>query len=486
MPCSGQKAPVVPPISLQSDAPLTSQPVTFGRIADFAADPVVCMRDLYEQHGEIAALDENGQRLHFVFGPEYTRQVLSDSVKFHSQFFAMRGSRKSAQRRVTSGLLTMNSDEHKQHRRIVMGPFQKKAISAYHDTVVQLASEAVRDWQPGDVRDLTSEMTHYMLRLTSSILFGIDLPDLAYRIGELTEKWVALNHEVGPAAFSPRPDLMERYDELLSAAEELEAVVKEMIAIRRSGRLGFDVLSLLIRAHDQEAGVTDDQLIGHIVLLFGAAHLTSAHTLTWTLLLLAQHPEVMTRLYQEMNTSIAGAAPTPQELEALPYLDKVLKESMRSMPASSYSQRIAAESVQLGPFNLQRGAIVIFSQFITHHIAELYPQPNRFLPDRWDSISPSPYAYLPFGAGPRMCVGAALGMMQLKISLPTLLKRFKMTVVPHSQIDGKVMSTMLFPTSTVPVLLAPHDGQFSASPVTGSIHSLVDLPAALAAQRRVA
>lgn len=463
-----------------------AQPVTLGRIADFAADPVICMRQLHQQHGELAALDEDGQRIHFVFGPHYTKEVLSDSTKYYSQFFAMRGGKKSAQRRVTSGLLTMNADEHKQHRRIVMGPFQKKAITAYHDTVVQQSRDAVRDWQAGDVRDMTSEMTHYMLRLTSSILFGIDMPDLAYRIGELTERWVALNHEVGPAAFSPRPDLVARYDDLLAAAEELEAVVKEMIAVRRSGRLGFDVLSLLIRAHDQEAGVNDDQLIGHIVLLFGAAHLTSAHTLTWTLFLLAQHPDVMGRLHEELSTGVAGDSPTPEELEALPFLDRVLKESMRALPASSYSQRIAAEAVDLGPFRLQRGAIVIFSQFITHHIADLYPQPYQFLPDRWETLNPSPYAYLPFGAGPRMCVGAALGMMQLKISLPTMLKRFKLGMVPHSRVDGKVMSTMLFPTSTVPMQLSEHDGRFTAAPVTGSIHTLVDLPATAREERRAA
>ena len=464
----------------------SSLPVTNGRISDFADDPVVCMRALSEEHGDVCALQEGSQRIHFVFGPEYTRQVLSDSTRFHSQFFAIRGPRRSAQRRVTCGLLSMNGDEHKQHRRIVMGPFQKKAIAAYHDTVVQLGEEATAGWNAGDVIDLTGEMTHYMLRLTSSILFGIDLPDLAYRIGELTERWVSLNHAVGPAAFSSAPNLMDRYDELLAAAEELEEAVQEMLAIRRSGQLGFDVLSLLMRAHDQEAGVTDEQLIGHIVLLFGAAHLTSAHTLTWTLFLLAQHPEIMQKLHAELSDSLEGNPPTAEQLEQLPYLERVLKESMRILPASSYSQRIAAEPVQLGPFSLNRGSVVLFSQFITHHLESLYPRADRFDPSRWETINPSPYAYLPFGAGPRMCVGAALGMMQLKISLPMLLRRFKMTVVPGSEIQGKVMSTMLFPASEVPVKLSEHDGRFNASPVTGNIHDLVTLPAAAKAKQRAA
>lgn len=462
-----------------------SVPVMPGKIADFAKDPVVCMRRLWAEHGEVAALEDETQRLHFVFGPNYTRQVLSDSQRFHSQFFALRGSRRSAQRRVTEGLLSMNGEQHKQHRRIVMEPFQKKAIVHYHDTVLRHSDEMLSEWAPHQTRDISADMTHYMLRLTSSILFGIDMPELAYRVGELTERWVALNHRVGPAAFTSDTDAMLHYDELLSAAEELEVAVKEMLETRRNGQLGRDVLSLLIRAHDAEGGVTDEQLIGHIVLLFGAAHLTSAHTLTWTLFLLAQHPEVMEKLHAEFNDILQGRPPGPDDLDRLPYLDRVLKESMRVLPASAYSQRVAAEPVDLGPFHLQRGAVVIFSQFITHHLPDLYPQPERFLPDRWQTINPSPYAYLPFGAGPRMCIGSALGMMQLKISLPMILSRFKLSSVVDSEVHGRVMSTMLFPTSTVQMHVSEHDGSFEATPVRGSIHSLIDLPSA-AAKRRVA
>jgi len=451
-------------------------PITFGRVADFAEDAVSCMRRLRVAHGDVAALQEGTQRIHFVFGPTYTKQVLSDSVRFHSHFFAVRGPKKSAQRRVTSGLLTMNGDEHKQHRRMVMGPFQKRAISAYHDTVVQMGQNFLKSWHPGETKDLAAEMTQYMLQLTSSVLFGFDVPELAFRIGELTERWVALNHQVGPAALSSESRNQDDYEQLLASAEELEQAVQEMIAIRRGGKMGFDVLSLLMRAHEAEEGVTDEQLIGHIVLLFSAAHLTSAHTLAWTLFLLSQHSSVMKRLYEEFQDVLQGAPPRPEDLDQLTYLDRVLKESMRVLPASAYSQRIAAAPVELGPFSLQRGDIVLFSQFMTHHIPELFDRPDEFLPDRWETISPSPYAYLPFGAGPRMCVGAALGGMQLKISLPILLNHLKMTLAPNARVDARVMSTMLFPCSSIPVLLEPHNGRFSANPASGSIHQLVDLP----------
>jgi len=467
----------------ESSRPL---PVTVGEIADFARDPYACMQRQWREHGEVSALQEGDQRVYFVFGPEYNRQVLTDTQRFHSRFFAIRGPKNSPQRRLTSGLLSMNGEQHKQQRRIVQEPFQKRAIVGYHDAVLGVSEEMTREWSTGDTLDINDEMTRYMLRLTSLIVFGLDCRDLAIRIGELTETWVALNHKVGITALVSDPNTAEDYERLLAVAVELEQAVKEMIALRRSGRVGFDVLSLLLRAHDVDTTVTDDQLVGHIVLMFGAAHLTSAHSLTWTLFLLSQHPEVMSELHAELDTVLAGQPPRPEHLDQLPVLDRVLKESMRVLPASSFLHRMTAESVELGPFQLPAGAVVIFSQLMTHHMPDLYPQPDAFLPDRWKSISPSPYAYLPFGGGARMCIGAALGTMQLKISLTRMLQQFKFSIPSQAAVNAKVMSTMLFPIGQIPMRIERPDGQFSANPVQGNIHRFVTVPTREAAEIRKA
>jgi len=461
-------------------------PITQGSIAEFAEDPIKSMRNMWATHGEVAALENDNQRIHFIFGPRYNKYVLSDAKRFHTQFFAMRGPRRSSQRRVTSGLLSMNGDRHRDHRRTVMGPFQKRAIVAYHEMVSHVTQQLLSDWEAGQTRDINSDMTDYMLKLTSSILFGVDFSDLALKIGRLTDRWVALNHEVGPAAFISDLDVADLYDELLASAEELEGAVKEMIDIRRSGKLGSDVLSILIRVHDEMGGITDDELIGHITLMFGAAHLTSAHTLTWTLFLLSQHPEVMEKLYNEFQDTLEDGVPKPDDLEKMTYLEQVIKESMRVMPASSYSQRVTSEPVELGPFQLNRGAIVVFSQFMTHHMPDIYEQPERFIPERWETINPSAYEYLPFGAGPRMCIGAPLAMMQFKISLPQILLKHKLSLVAGTEVNAKAMSTMLYPNSPIYMNLEQHDGRFAASPVTGNVHTIVDLPGLAPAHRRAA
>jgi len=220
-------------------------------------------------------------------------------------------------------------------------------------------------------------------------------------------------------------------------------------------------------------------------LLFGAAHMTSAYSLGWTLFLLAQHPEVMTSLNHELQAGVYDEPLGAFDSAKGSLLDRVLRESMRLLPASSYSQRLNDVPVELGPFSLPRGTPIIFSSFVTHHRPDLYSQPDRFNPDRWLTISPTPYEYLPFGAGPRMCLGAPLAQFIIKTILPRVLKHNRLSVVPGAEVNGLVVSTMLNPISGIPMQIFEPDGRFATSPVVGNIHALVELPAA-AHQRRAA
>jgi cytochrome P450 len=462
-------------------------PVTRGALSDFSEDPIGCLRELQRRHGDLAALQEGDSRIVFVFGPQWNQRVLSDSETFHAWFFTVRGARNSAQRRLTSGLLSMNGSEHKQHRRMVMGPFQKKSIAGYHEAIVEFGAELLDGWQIGETRDVSRDMTQFMLRVTSGLLFGLgdDVFETAYRIGEKIDRWVQLNHNTGLGAFVSDPRYVRSYDELCGLADELERDIQGLIDRRRRGKLGNDVLSLLIAANDRDGGISDQELIGHVALLFGAAHLTTAHTFTWTLFLLAQHPSVMPELDEEIRESLAGDFPRPDDLSTMPVLDRVLKESMRVLPASGCSHRVSSRPTTLGPFELPKGAPVIFSQYATHHLPRLYPDPEAFRPDRWLEISPSAYEYLPFGAGPRMCIGGPLAMMILKTVLPAILKRYRLSVVPGCEISGNIVSTMLGPTTPVPITVHPADGRFQSVPVSGNVHQMVNLPVAAGAEAAV-
>lgn len=454
------------------DEPL---PIENGRLLDFPDDPIACMRKLQASHGDVCSLEEQGSRIYFAFGPEYNHQLLSDGSAFHSRFFAIRGPRNSPQRRLTSGLLSMNGDQHKRNRRLVMDAFLKKAILNYVPAIKSLSESMINEWKPGMERDISRDMTEFMLRLTSSILFGVESQEMAYRIGRMTDHWVHMNHELGMGAFVADPEFANRYSELLDFAGELEGEITGMIRERKQNPTGNDALSLLIRAHDEMGSISDEELVGQAALIFAAAHLTTAHSMAWTLFLLAQHPSAMAELHGELKTHLHGGFPSLEQVDRLSCMERVIKESMRILPASSYSQRIAAVPAQLGPFSIPAGSGIVFSQFMTHHMPDLYPEPEAFRPDRWLNISPTPYQYLPFGAGPRMCLGAPLAMLILKTVLPTILQRFKLSVVPMSVVSGKVISTMLCPTTSILMRLDVPDGRFEASPVLGNIHSMVEM-----------
>jgi cytochrome P450 len=267
---------------------------------------------------------------------------------------------------------------------------------------------------------------------------------------------------------------------------------------RESKEPAGDVLSILVRSHDEEGGLSDEELVGQAAVLFGAAHMTTAHSLTWTMLLLAQHPSVMSRLWEELGCQLSaiGCQPdgfadsrqptadsprnNPKSLGSLPkgddisLLDRVIKESMRLLPASAYSQRINNAAVRLGPFDLSRGTGIVFTPLITHHLADLYPQPEKFVPDRWLTLRPSPYAYHPFGAGPRLCIGAPLATAVIRIALQRILSRYRLSMVSGADVGVHVESTMLVPTNGLPMEIHPADGFFAASPIRGNIHELVE------------
>jgi cytochrome P450 len=263
---------------------------------------------------------------------------------------------------------------------------------------------------------------------------------------------------------------------MLRFAERLEQEVLAMITPRR-GRPpeGGELLSILLRARERDGGsMTEGEVVGQTNLFLLAGYETMFSALSWTLFLLAQHPGVMADLLDELDGALRGDAPTIEQLGRLTLLEGVTKESLRLLPPVAYNTRTSVAAFELGPYQLPKGTTVGFSHYITHHMPELYPQPEKFLPRRWLTSTPSPYEYLPFGAGPRMCMGATFAMMALKICLPIILQRYRFRVAPGARIDRKGLIT-LSPKYGMPMWIGPQDRQFAKSEVRGNIHEMVDL-----------
>jgi cytochrome P450 len=309
-------------------------------------------------------------------------------------------------------------------------------------------------------------------------LFGLEVGDGGPELGELAE---ALQDDISsPLGMLIRyPIPGTPFHRSLETSAQLVRRMQALIDDKRRRPPSDDVLSLMIHAHDEDgSSFTDDELMGEATGLFIAGHETTAKTLVWTLFLLEQHPEVLAGAVDEIEAVLRGAPPTFGDLDELPSVDRIVKEGMRLLAVSALLfPRSCAEDVPLGSHRLPKGANVLVSPLITHRDAAVFPSPMRFLPERWNDLKPSIYEYLPFGGGARMCLGAPLGALIVRLLLTMILQRYRLSLAEGAVVSRQVRGNVLWPKHGLPVRLAKQDRALARPrPVRGDIHELVALP----------
>jgi cytochrome P450 len=209
----------------------------------------------------------------------------------------------------------------------------------------------------------------------------------------------------------------------------LEKIVLRIIQRRReSGPGSMDLLSALLEAQDEDKSqMTDHQLRDEVMSIFVAGHETTALALTWTLFLLAEHPEKMDRLRAEISESVGGRTPESSDIPGLRYTEMVVKESLRLYPPSWTIPRQAVQDCEIGGYFVPAGTSVTISQWVMHRDQRFFEEPEQFQPERWEAgleKSLPPFVYFPFGGGPRQCIGQSLAMTELVLILAMLVREF--------------------------------------------------------------
>ena len=449
--------------------------------ARFVRDPIPVLRSLYEQHGSIVAFPNNpfqqrDPRLYVMaFGPHFNEQVLTNTEIFRSRGFVPQGPPGSSHQIVRFGLISMNGEQHRRQRALMMPAFHRRAVDGYRDAIVELTEQMLESWKIGETRNISRDMRALALEIASTVLFGYARHESNHQLGEMIEKWMSTCFSPGVWFFQWNLPGMP-YRRLLRIAEELEQEIRQMIdRRRREAPDGDDVLSVLIRARDEDnRAMTEEELIGEVSVLFTAAHETNTVALTWALFLLSQHPKILADLVDELEGELHGAAPRVDQFDRLPLLERVIKESLRILPPVAWGTRAVDQPTQLGPFELPKGSRVLYSQYVTHHLPEIYPNPQKFNPDRWRMLVPPPYAYIPFGGGPRLCIGYSFSMTLLRITLAIVLQRFQLSLAPEARIDRKYQVTIA-PKYGMPMIVRPRGEVFRRVVPRGTIHDVVDL-----------
>ena len=302
------------------------------------------------------------------------------------------------------------------------------------------AAEATRDrWVDGASLDLSAEMNRLTLAIVSDTLFGAQVgndSDTARVQQAITDVMEMFDLVLVPFAdwliHLPLPR-MRRYR---AAQQALDEVIYGIIAARRAGGEDRgDLLSMLLHAQDTEGtggGMTDRQLRDEVITLFLAGHETTANALSWTWVLLARHPDVEQRLHAELDGVLQGRAPSADDVARLPYTRAVVAESMRLYPPAWTLGRRALEDYHWAGHDIPKGALVLMSQWIVHRDARFWPEPDRFMPERWQEESKDRprFAYFPFGGGNRLCVGEGFAWTEAMIVLATIAGRWRLPLDP--------------------------------------------------------
>lgn len=448
-------------VHTDAEFPPLGNPALLQGICD---DSVGAINRLHETYGRMVVFPSGPDRTVFAFGPEANHAVFGDTSLYH--MIGPVGPKGSAQRSFQLGLLGLNGKQHLEHRRMLHPALRKDASLAMVEPIQRLVQKFLDGWQVGTKIDLYASMKELSLSFAAQLLFGLPGISRGVELTSTFQQWLdayiaCLFEMTLPVAAPPGS-----YERMLDTAETLAGHFRELIADRR-GILrdeDADLLAIMLRARD--AGrIGDPELIGEMHTLLNASYQTTATALTWTLFLLHQHPEVLGRLHSSFQ---GGGTSEPALLEG------VIKESMRLMPPVIFTHRRASRPAELLGVPFPQGTTVFVGFYVTHHLAETFVEPEVFNPDRWAGLSVSPYAYLPFAAGARMCMGAVIAMELFKVAIPAVVRRYRLEIPVGARIDRHASLTL--GVENLPATIRAQDGRFMSVPVFGNVHEMVRLP----------
>lgn len=404
-----------------------------------------------------------------VTSPSLIEEVLSAPDRFGKSHPGYRELRRA----LGDNVLTSEDETWHRQRRLLAPMFTRRRLNlAYAQVMTDEAGRLVDRWRPAALQrrvvDAYPELVGMASRVSGRILFGADMSaagDLLARFRRVNDQ--LLRRAVAPHPLPPRlPTPGNR--RMNRGLRETRAIVDEMIMKRRAaggaarGERPTDMLGLLLAAQDDGVGgagldrLTDDEVTDQVLLFLLAGHDTTSVTLTCVLLLLALHPEWQQRLREEVDGVLTGRPASLDDLPRLPWTRRVVSEALRLYPAAHGVGRSPRHDQLLGGHRIPAGAWVELSIWGVHHSPRVWPDPERFDPTRFepsDGVDPGGhrYAYVPFGAGPRACIGSTIALTEIQIVVATLLQAYVIsTTLPEIPVHAAIT---LLPTGRVPILL---------------------------------
>jgi cytochrome P450 len=417
-----------------------------GILLALRRDMLGYMQALNRRYGDIVHFKIGPFKVFLLNDPDHIKDIL---VTHQRHFIKSRGLR-MAKRFLGEGLLTSEGDFHLRQRRLVQPAFHRQRINAYGTVMVDYAMRSSERWTGGAQVDVMQEMMRLTMTIVAKTLFDAEVESEADEISVAMTTAMELFERVT----NPFAELLNKLPlpsnfRFWKAKKRLDEAMYRIINERRAGGVDRgDLLSMLLLAQDAEGDggmMTDVQVRDEALTLFLAGHETTAIALTWSWYLLSQHHEVEANLHAELERVLGDRLPTADDLPQLVYTRMVMAEAMRLYPPAYSFGRTALSEYKMGEYIVPAGSTIYMSPYVIHRDPRYYPDPEKFDPERWtpEAEAQRPkFAYLPFGGGPRVCIGEPFAWMEGILIIATLARRWRMRLVPGHAVALRPLITL--------------------------------------------
>ena len=366
--------------------------------------------------GDVFQLPLPGFKAVMLVGPEANRLVLveeRDQLRWRTEGDPVT-------HLLRHGVLVEDGESHDNLRRELNPALHRKMIDGYVESMLRGTDQVLAQWQEGAHVDMLVEMRKVALLILTDTLFK---EDFTPHLKPMWDSIIRNIQYISPGLWLVWPGVPRLG--YRRALQQMDHYLYQLIAARRAN-LGepSDLLGGLI-----ETGMSDDLIRDQLLTMLIAGHDTSTALLAWALYMIAIHPDVQMRVREEVDRVLGLREPTIADVGQLGYLDQVIKETLRLYPPIHLGSRLAATDIEFQDFHFPAGTRILYSIYLSHRHPTFWPDPHRFDPARFSSErvrERPPYVYLPFGGGPRNCIGVAFAQVEAKVVLARILQRYSL------------------------------------------------------------